>query len=43
MDLVDNAIDVINVFSPNTKFLVQEIGGGECTNMAGEHYIEIYF
>ena len=40
MDLVDSslkAMDVISVFGPYTKFIVEEIGG-ECS--AGEHYIE---
>ena len=44
IDLVDSnlkAMDVISVFGPYAKFLVEEIGG-ECTSMAGEHYIEIY-
>ena len=34
-------MDVISVFRPYAKFPVEEIGG-ECTSMAGEHYIEIY-
>ena len=33
--------NLISVFGPYVKFLVEEIGG-ECTSMAGEHYIEIY-
>ena len=44
MDLVDSnlkTMDVICVSSPYAKFYVEEIGG-ECTSMAGEHYIEIY-
>ena len=40
MDLVDSslkAIDVIGLFGPYAKFIVEDIGG-ECS--AGEHYIE---
>ena len=40
MDLGDSSLkvmDVISVFGPYTKFIVEEIGG-ECS--AGEHYIE---
>ena len=40
MDVVDSslkAMDVISVFGPYAKFIVEEIGG-ECS--VGEHYIE---
>ena len=40
MDLVDSnlkAMDVISVFGPYAKFLVEEVGE-KCTSMAGEHY-----
>ena len=46
IDLVDpnlNVLDVIGAFGPYTKFLVEEIGGGETGNVKkGERYIETF-
>ena len=43
MDLVDSnlkVLDMISVFGPYTKFLVEEISGQPTLNIPDEHYID---